>query len=236
MHSKALIRLNKYIASKTGLSRRHADYLIDRGLIVIDDKVAVLGQKLTGGEKIEFSDPETSQHYSLVVDTDSDTPTTTIILNKPVGYVCSRDGQGSDTVYDLLPKDYSSLKIAGRLDKDSSGLVLLSNDGELINELTHPKYQKTKIYTIQLNEPLQPLHQQIITDNGITLDDGLSKFAIEKIDDSSVNIQITMREGRNRQIRRTFESLGYKITKLHRTQLGKYSLKNLPSGQYTDQS
>lgn len=231
-----MTRLNKYIASKTGLSRRHADYLIDRELVVIDEKVAVLGQKLMGGEKIEFSDPETSQHYSLIVDTGTDNQTTTIILNKPVGYVCSRDGQGSDTVYDLLPKDFASLKIAGRLDKDSSGLVLLSDDGDLINELTHPKYQKVKIYEVQLDEPLAPLHQQIISDNGVSLDDGLSKLQIEKADDTSKNLIITMKEGRNRQIRRTFESLGYKIIKLHRTQLGKYSLKNLSSGQYTDQS
>lgn len=227
-----MTRLNKYIASKTGLSRRHADYLIDRGLVVIDEKVAVLGQKLVGGEKIEFSDPETSQHYSLIVDTGTDSQTTTIILNKPVGYVCSRDGQGSDTVYDLLPKDFASLKIAGRLDKDSSGLVLLSDDGDLINELTHPKYQKVKIYEVQIDEPLAPLHQQIISDNGVTLDDGVSKFDIEKTDDTAKNLQITMKEGRNRQIRRTFESLGYRITKLHRTQLGKYTLSKIGSGKH----
>ena len=123
------MRLNKYIASKTGLSRRHADYLIDRGLVLINNEVATLGQKLTDSDQIEFSDPETNQHYSLAVDLNSKTQTTTIILNKPVGYVCSRDGQGSDTVYDLLPKDFASLKIAGRLDKDSSCLVLLSDDG-----------------------------------------------------------------------------------------------------------
>ncbi|MEK9196401.1 MAG: pseudouridine synthase [Patescibacteria group bacterium] len=226
------MRLNKYIASKTGLSRRHADYLIDRGLVLINNEVATLGQKLTDSDQIEFSDPETNQHYSLAVDLNSKTQTTTIILNKPVGYVCSRDGQGSDTVYDLLPKDFASLKIAGRLDKDSSGLVLLSDDGELINELTHPKYQKTKVYDVQLDQPLEPLHQQIITDTGISLDDGLSKFVIEKIADSAKNIRITMHEGRNRQIRRTFEALGYKIAKLHRTNLGSYQLKNLMTGRH----
>ncbi|OGL31281.1 hypothetical protein A3F37_02855 [Candidatus Saccharibacteria bacterium RIFCSPHIGHO2_12_FULL_41_12] len=226
------IRLNKYVASRTGLSRRYVDYLLSRGLITINNDLAELGQKLSSGDQIDFSDPETNQHHSLLVNTDEKQQPITILLNKPAGYVCSRDGQGSPTVYELLPEDYLSLKVAGRLDKDSSGLVLLSNDGELINELTHPKYQKTKVYEVLLDRPLQPLHQQMINDKGISLEDGLSKFIVENMDDTRKKFQITMKEGRNRQIRRTFEALNYQVIKLHRTKLGNYDINQLSKNVY----
>lgn len=153
------------------------------------------------------------------------------MLNKPPGYVCSRAGQGSRTIYELLPSDYKILKPIGRLDKYSSGLLLLTNDGDLANELTHPRYAKTKVYDITLDKPLQPLHQQMINDRGLTLEDGLSKLSLLKLNNST-EWQVTMREGRNRQIRRTFEALGYGITKLHRTSFGSYILKELAPGAH----
>lgn len=217
------IRLNKFIANKTGLSRRYVDTLIEKSLVSINQKTAELGQKLKTGDVIEFSDPKTNERYSLISEISNSEKPIVIVLNKPVGYVCSRDGQGSPTIYDLLPESFSDLKLAGRLDKDSSGLVLMTNSGDIIDKLTHPKYHKAKVYNVTLDKNLEPLHQQMISDKGITLDDGLSKFMIDRGENLN-ELTITMYEGRNRQIRRTFEALGYKVTKLHRTNLGNYDL------------
>lgn len=155
------------------------------------------------------------------------------MLHKPVGCVVSREGQGSHTIYDLLPADFQQLKPIGRLDKDSSGLLLLTNDGALAQELTHPQFQKVKIYEVTLDRPLQPLHRQMIADIGITLDDGRSILGLERLHDNSDTAwRVTMHEGRNRQIRRTFAALGYTVITLHRTQFGTYSLGSLAPGAY----
>jgi 23S rRNA pseudouridine2605 synthase len=134
-------------------------------------------------------------------------------------------------VYELLPSELHHLKPVGRLDKNSSGLLLLTNDGRLAQELTHPSLRKTKIYEITLDKPLQPLHRQVISDHGVLLDDGPSRFELDRIKDDTT-WRITMREGRNRQIRRTFAALGYEVTALHRTNFGHYKLGELVSGRY----
>ena len=154
------------------------------------------------------------------------------MLNKPAGYVCSRRGQGSQTVYDLLPPELHQLKPVGRLDKDSSGLLLLTNDGDLANRLTHPRYGKAKLYQIKLNKSLPPEHQQQV-ESGVQLEDGLSRLKLDRPDDRRTSWQITMYEGRNRQIRRTFSKLGYNVVELQRTQLGPHSLGNLKTGSYS---
>lgn len=217
------MRLNKYIASATGLSRRAADEAIAQ------NRVRVNGSLPSQGQQINEAD-------SVTLDGSSITPavnTITIMLNKPSGYVCSRDGQGSRTVYELLPPDLHVLKTVGRLDKDSSGLLLLTSDGQLAHQLTHPSFVKTKIYEVALDKPLQPLHRQMISDHGIMLDDGRSQLQLDRLQEGDdTRWQVTMHEGRNRQIRRTFAGLGYEVIKLHRTQFGSYSLGRLKSGQY----
>jgi 23S rRNA pseudouridine2605 synthase len=156
------------------------------------------------------------------------------MLNKPAGYVVSRDGQGAQTIYDLLPAEYQPLNPVGRLDKYSSGLLLLTNDGQLAQELTHPSRQKVKVYEILLDKPLQPLHRQMISDHGLTLEDGVSKLQLERqVEGDDIAWIVTMYEGRNRQIRRTFQSLGYRVTHLHRTHFGPYSLGSAKKGAYT---
>ncbi len=217
------MRINKYIARATGLSRRVADKAVEQGNVLVNGVPGVAGQEIAendevmlGGTIIRFV--EQSQ---------------TITLNKPTGYVVSRDGQGSKTIYELLPPELHHLKPIGRLDKDSSGLLLLTNDGQLAQELTHPKYRKTKIYEVTLSTPLQPLHRQMISDNGLQLHDGLSRLQLERLrDGDDKSWRITMHEGRNRQIRRTFAALGYGITRLHRTHFGNYTLGNLPNSQH----
>ena len=151
-------------------------------------------------------------------------------MNKPVGYVCSRRAQGgTPTLYELLPKEYHKLKTVGRLDKDSSGLIILTNDGDFAYQMTHPKFHKEKTYEVTLNHLLEPLHQQMISDYGVMLDDGPSKFTIIK---NQKSYTVILSEGRNRQIRRTFAALSYRVTSLHRTQFGKYQLSGLEPGKY----
>lgn len=220
------MRINKYIAKATGLGRRKADEAISDGRVLINTMLASTGADVTTADKI------TLDGQTVVLPTSS----TTILLNKPPGYVCSRNGQGNKTVYDLLPTDLHALKTIGRLDKDSSGLLLLTNDGELANKLTHPSHQKNKIYQAKLGRPLQPLHQQMISDHGINLDDGPSKLMLQSLNNTKTSWQITMHEGRNRQIRRTFESLGYEIQNLHRTQFGNYLLGDLKPGDFKNVS
>ncbi|HEX7633436.1 MAG TPA: pseudouridine synthase [Candidatus Saccharimonadales bacterium] len=215
------MRINKFVASATGMSRRAADAAIAEG------RVALNGKPIQLGDQVGDTDVVTLDNQPLLRAPE----TVTIMINKPVGYVVSRNGQGAPTVYSLLPEEYQHLKAVGRLDKDSSGLLLLTNDGDLANELTHPRYSKTKVYEITLDKPLQPLHQQMISDHGIKLEDGVSQLGLEKIDDQGRQLRVTMHEGRNRQIRRTFEALGYKVTKLHRTHFGPYSLSQIAATQ-----
>lgn len=208
------MRINKYVAAASELSRRQADAAIAQGRVLVNGKNPETGQAVSDSDIV-------------TLDGRAITPAvkTTIMLNKPVGYVCSRNGQGSQTIYDLLPPEYQHLNPIGRLDKNSSGLLLLTNDGELAQELSHPSREKQKIYQVTLNTPLAPLHRQMIQDHGIQLDDGTSKFAIDRLhDNNDQQWQITMHEGRNRQIRRTFQALGYEVVNLHRTQFGPYTL------------
>ncbi len=215
------MRINKYVASATGLSRRTADAL------VADGKVYVNGLQAAAGQDIGQNDVVTMGNRTL----QAPQAQQTIMLNKPAGYVVSREGQGSRTVYDLLPPELHRLKPIGRLDKQSSGLLLMTTDGQLAQELTHPKHQKTKVYEVTLHKPLAPQDKTHITETGVLLDDGPSRFALAPLDSAGLRWTVTMHEGRNRQIRRTFESLGYNVTKLHRTQFGPYTL-NLGPGDY----
>lgn len=220
------MRINKYLAQVTGLSRRAADQAVANGQVTVNGQAAVTGQVVTEGDSVSY------QGATYLVQAGTNTPKQTIMLHKPAGYVVSRAGQGSQTIYDLLPSDYHQLKPVGRLDKDSSGLLLLTNDGDLANRLTHPRYGKTKVYEITLDKDLSPLHHQMISDHGLQLEDGPSRLQLERVTESNDRQwRVTMHEGRNRQIRRTFAALGYTVTRLHRTQFGDYSLTSLKIGK-----
>jgi len=217
------MRINRFIAQATGLSRRAADRLVEQGLILANNQPAGSGYLVTSSDTISYQ----GKDYTLEQVQAPDSKIT-LLFNKPAGYVVSRDGQGSQTIYDLLPPEYHHLKPIGRLDKYSSGLLLLSNDGDLAQQLTHPSHRKIKIYQVQLDKALQPLHRQMIQDHGINLEDGNSRFTVERIvDNDDTNWQVTMYQGRNRQIRRTFSALGYHVKNLHRSQFGNYSLGDL---------
>lgn len=216
-------RLNKYIAFHLGLSRRQADELITKGKVAINDTPAVIGARITATDRVTVSGKPI----------DTSTKNIYIALHKPIGYVCSRKRQGdSPTIYELLPQKYHTLKPVGRLDRDSSGIILLTNDGDFALRMTHPRYSKTKRYEVTLDRPLEPLHHQMISDYGIALDDGASKLILERQTDDGLQWIVIMSEGRNRQIRRTFAALDYTVTRLHRTNFGDYALGSLASGAF----
>ncbi len=205
-----------------GISRREADELIEGGKVTVNGTVAILGSQVAEGDTITVNgktlEGRTDFRY--------------VLFNKPVGYVCSRKPQGENpTIYELLPADMASLKPVGRLDKDSSGLLVLTNDGDFAHQMTHPSFHKVKVYQVSLDKSLEPLHQQMIADYGVEIGDGTSQLALERVDDDRKDWVVTMSEGRNRQIRRTFGALGYTVTALHRTNFGPYTLADLQSGQ-----
>jgi pseudouridine synthase len=205
-----------------GISRRHADKLISSGKVTINDQPAELGKTVANDDVVKIDS-------KVVVAPDNKL---TIMLNKPVGIVVSREGQGSKTVYDILPSEYQSLKPVGRLDKNSSGLLLLTNDGDLANKLTHPSNDKIKTYFVDINKPLSPEHEQTMNDEGVGLEDGVSHLGVIPRDNRRIRLSVSMTEGRNRQIRRTFRALGYEVIRLERRELANYSLGNLEAGEY----
>ncbi len=203
------------------MSRRAADQAIVDGRVRFNDLIP------KPGTTVGDDDIVTLDGVALVMPESFQT----ITLNKPVGYVVSRDGQGSKTIYELLPPELHDLKPVGRLDKDSSGLLLLTNDGALAQELTHPSHEKKKVYVVKLAKSLTEEAIQAIT-VGVQLEDGPSKLELKGKDSSWI---VTMHEGRNRQIRRTFEALGYTVNTLHRIRFGDYSLSSRQaSGEYKE--
>lgn len=215
-----MTRINQFVAKSTGVSRRNADELIESGRIKINGSRADLGQQVGAGDSVTLDGDKITQ-----------LETVTIFFNKPVGYVCSRKGQGGDkTIYDLLPRDYAHLNPVGRLDKDSSGLMILSNDGDLVQKLSHPSSGKWKRYYIETNPKLNSNQLEQIHE-GVELEDGLSKFEIEK---SGVGFIVRMQEGRNRQIRRTIDAVGSKITTLNRQAIGDNEIGDLKDGEWRE--
>jgi pseudouridine synthase len=226
------MRINKFLALATGLSRRAADDAIDRKRVSVNGRLAAPGGQVEAGAVVTLDGKVLSLREEA----------TTIMLNKPGGYVVSRRGQGSQTIYDLLPLEFHQLKPVGRLDKNSSGLLLLTNNGQLAQELTHPSFKKEKVYEVELNKPLDTTDKARV-EKGVMLDDGLSKFRLRRVEKTSLphslfsvryspTYEVRISEGRNRQIRRTFAALGYKVTHLHRTQFGDFKLRDLAPGSF----
>lgn len=215
-------RLNKHLALQLGISRREADNFISQGRVRINGEVAILGARIKETDAISFNNKPLT----------ADVAYRYFLFHKPVGYVCSRRAQGDiPTIYSMLPDSFHPLKPVGRLDKDSSGLLLLTNDGDFAYQMTHPKFRKQKTYQVRLDAELAPLHQQMINDYGVQLEDGPSKLTLERMSETNrIQWQVTMSEGRNRQIRRTFGALGYTVAGLHRTQFGAYSIGELKAG------
>ena len=210
------MRINKFVALATGMSRRGADAAVNEGRVTIN------GQAPEVGQLVKETDSVALDNRSIT----TPVKTQTVVFNKPAGYVCSRSGQGSKTIYDLLPAELHNLKPVGRLDKNSSGLLLLTNNGELAHKLTHPSFQKEKVYEVELDRPLDETDKHNI-ELGVQLEDGLSKLGLSGSGKSWI---VKMSEGRNRQIRRTFKAMDYEVQRLNRVRFGSYSLGDLAPG------
>ena len=219
------IRLNKFLANAGVCSRREADEFIQAGVVSVNGEVVnELGTKVKRSDEVKFHDQVVSLEKKVYV-----------LLNKPKDYVTtSDDPQQRKTVMDLV-KDACPERIypVGRLDRNTTGVLLLTNDGDLASKLTHPKFLKKKVYHAFLDKPVAAADMQKIAE-GIELEDGeIHADAIEYADDrdkSQVGIEI--HSGKNRIVRRIFESLGYRVTKLDRVQFVGLTKKNLRRGDW----
>lgn len=221
-----LVRLNKYIANAGICSRREADKLIASGVISINGKtITDLGTKVAPGDSVKFDDQTLNaekKHY--------------VLLNKPKGYITTTDDPFDRKTIMILIKNACRERIypVGRLDKETTGLLLLTNDGGLAKKLTHPKHNIRKIYHVILDKQLTKTDFNKIQ-KGITLDDGViqvDKLAYVSETSSKKEIGIELHSGKNRIIRRIFESLDYKVTKLDRVAFAGLTKKDVPRGKW----
>lgn len=219
------VRLNKYIASSGLCSRRKADELIESGVVMINGKkVTELGQLVMPKDKVFVSGklihPVRHEYYRFY---------------KPAGYITTLDDEkGRKTIYDLLPENLHHLKPVGRLDKDSTGLLILTNDGDLINELTHPSVKVPKLYRVTINGKIT---QNVIDEmyKGIEIEPDKIAYAevdVLEVDSKSTVMEVMLYQGLNRQIRKMFEHFGFEVTTLKRIQHATLNLDGLKRGEF----
>ncbi len=218
------VRLNRFIAQSGICSRREADDFILAGVVTVNGQVVTeLGTKILPTDEVRFNDEKLQGEKHVY-----------LVLNKPKGYVTSLDDPYADkTVMDLV-KNACTERVypVGRLDKNSLGLLLITNDGDITRQLTHPSYHKKKIYQVTLDKPLTRADMDTLSE-GITLEDGdifADEIAYTSEDKKSVGIEI--HSGRNRIVRRMFEHLGYAVQKLDRVYYAGLTKKNLKRGAW----
>lgn len=221
------MRLNKYIASCGAASRRGADALVEAGRVTVNGNAVLShGMEIDGqtdvvcvdGRRIE---PEEKKVY--------------IMLNKPAGVVCTcRDDKGRKTVLDLIGGTDERLFPVGRLDYESEGLLLLTNDGDFAYRLTHPKHEQNKTYVAKVageltDDAVSRLRQGVVIDGLMT---GKAQITVRERACGYSTLTVTIHEGRNRQIRRMMEAVGCRVVHLKRTAIGELTLGSLKTGQW----
>ncbi len=219
------LRLNKYIANSGVCSRREADELIKKGLIKINGKVVTeLGTIVKLEDRVEYNNTRLAPEKKVY-----------LLLNKPKDAVTTaKDPEGRTTVMDII-KNACPQRVypVGRLDRNTTGVLLFTNDGDLSKKLTHPSFKVKKIYHVFLDKPLTPEHYETLK-SGIDLEDGFIKpdalNFVEMSDASQIGIEI--HSGRNRVVRRMFEHLGYQVEKLDRVYFSGLTKKRLPRGKW----
>jgi 23S rRNA pseudouridine2605 synthase len=215
------MRLNRFLAAAGLGSRRHCDELIAAGRVTIN-----------GNTCIDFSvEPNPRDHVKVNGKLVHVAPPLTIMLHKPAGFVSTRrDPRARDTIFDLLPAKFSRLFNIGRLDAQTEGLLLLTNDGDLAQRLTHPRYEIEKEYEVILDRPWDPgLTSKLL--RGIFLDGQRARIAqLHSI--SPMHLRVVLAQGINRQIRRMFGAVGYRVKRLVRIRIGPVRLGDLPRGHW----
>lgn len=218
-------RLNKYLANNTDFARRKIDEFILQGRVTVNNKVILeQGLQITPGKDVIKLDGERIKAKSNKL---------YFILHKPIGFITTTDDEKNrKTVIDLI-KTRDKVFPIGRLDAETSGVLLLTNDGDFANKLMHPRFKVEKTYIVTLSKPLEEKIRAKLS-GGIKLDGkktAPAKIAYPNKNDLSV-VSVTLTEGRNRQVRRMFESYGYFVRKLHRNSYGHLNLKGLNAGEY----
>ena len=221
-------RLNKYIASTGICSRRKADELILAGRVRVNDKIInELGFYVREKDRVfvdnKIVKPQKLEYYKFY---------------KPAGYITTADDEkGRKTIYDIIPKELHHLKPVGRLDKDSTGLIILTNDGEFIIEMTHPSIKVPKVYLVTINGKFTPeASEKMLSGIIIETDSGEKKTAYAEtlpveITAKSSLIQVVLYQGINRQIRKMFAKLGFEVEHLKRIQHATLTIEGLKKGQ-----
>jgi 23S rRNA pseudouridine2605 synthase len=215
------MRLNRFLAAAGVGSRRHCDELIAAGRVSINGKTCT-----------DFSaQPDARDHVKVNGKLVHVATPLTIMLHKPAGFVCTRkDPHAHDTVFDLLPAKFSRLFNIGRLDAQTEGLLLLTNDGDVAQRLTHPRYKIDKEYEVVLDRPWDPaLAPKLL--RGIFLD-GQRAQVVRLHSISPMGLRVVLRQGINRQIRRMLETVGYHVKRLVRVRVDNLRLGDLPRGHW----
>jgi len=219
------VRLNKYIASSGLCSRRKADELIEAEKVMVNGKVVTeLGFLVSEKDKVfvdkQLIRPAKHLYYRFY---------------KPAGYITTCDDEkGRKTIYDILPDNFLGLKPVGRLDKDSTGLLILTNDGDLINELTHPSIKVPKVYMVTVEAQVKKSELAKMAD-GIEIEPQKIAYAdiqVLEIDSKHTEMRVTLYQGMNRQIRKMFEHFGYEVKVLKRIQHATINLDGLKRGEF----
>jgi len=223
--SDGLIRLNKYISNSGVCSRRDADKIIADGLITVNGKVITeLGFKVSLDDDVQYEGKRLNPERKVY-----------LLLNKPRGFVTTLDDPHAERTVMQLIENACKERVypVGRLDMQTTGLLLFTNDGELAKKLTHPSYEKKKVYHVQLDKDLEPEDLQKIK-QGVELEDGfISADEIELIDyNDKRQVGIEIHSGKNRIVRRIFNHLGYNVERLDRVMFAGLTKKDLPRGRY----
>jgi len=215
------MRLNRFLAAAGLGSRRHCDELIATGRVTVNGRVCTNFSAQPGARDYVKVDGRLVRAA----------PTLTIMLHKPAGFVSTRkDEHARDTVFDLLPQKFSRLFNIGRLDAQTEGLLFLTNDGDFAQRLTHPRYKIEKEYEVTLDRPWDAA-LALKLQRGIFLDG--QRARIEKIHSiSPTHLRVVLKQGINRQIRRMFEAVGYRVKHLLRVRIGNLRLTDLPRGHW----
>ncbi len=212
-------RLNKFLASCAVGSRRKCDELIQAGRVEVNGKPCLnMGTRVSSGDHVRLDGKRVIPKDGVV-----------LAFHKPCGFVCSRaDELGRDTIYTLLPPKYRALHHVGRLDRDSEGLLILTNDGDLSQQLMHPSKSVEKEYLVTANQAFENVHLDQFLEGVYTPDGKLKAKAIERL--SPRRIKVILDHGAKRQIRVMFEALGYQVSKLLRVRIGGLWLGDLAVG------
>ena len=214
------MRINKFLTQANYCSRREADRLIEKGLVKINDTVAQLGQQIETGDRVFVGGKEVIMDKSEKI---------YLAYHKPVGIIWTTDTSKPDNIIDAINYPERVYPI-GRLDVASSGLILLTNDGEIVNKILKGKNKIEKEYVVDVDKPvtedkIQRLKKGIILDGHKTLPAKIKKTDTKRF-------SITIVEGKNRQIRRMCEMVGWRVIRLHRVRIGGLRLGNIPAGSY----